>query len=39
MTGRGMMMVHRKLLMSEEIIDKDEGRMNIYNEHCVSGDD
>ena len=27
MTGRGMMMVHRRLSMREEIIDKDERRM------------
>jgi hypothetical protein len=40
-TGRGMMMVQRRLSMSEEIIDKDERRMlvSLYNEHCVSGDD
>jgi hypothetical protein len=37
MTGRGIMMVQRRLSMSEEIIDKDE--RSIYNKYCVSGDD
>lgn len=32
MMGRGMMMVQRRLSMSEE-------NVSIYNEHCVSGDD
>ena len=35
MTGRGIMMVQRRLSMSEEIIDKDERRMLVSTTSTV----
>jgi hypothetical protein len=35
MTGRGIMMVQRRLSMSEEIIDKDERRMLVSTTRTV----